>query len=298
MLQAVIRRLALVALAGGLLSTSSSALAANSSLSVTVYNPGTRSIFPVSSEIVTGPRHAILIDAQFQLNDARKLVQMIRATHRPLQAIYISHSDPDYYFGLQALHEAFPDARILATPQTVSAIKALKDRKLRYWGPIIGKDAPTAVIVPSPLAGDRLILDGHRILIKGLDGPTPARSYVYIPSLRLVAGGAVVFSGTHVWVADTQTVEARREWRETLHGIEALEPLQVVPGHYLGTRPPGIAAVKFTDDYLKRFDEVLPTTPTVKSLVAEMEAAYPGLPEATWLELGAKVIKGEMAWPQ
>ena len=36
-------------------------------LSVTVYNPGEKAIFPVSSSLVTGDKEAILIDAMFEL---------------------------------------------------------------------------------------------------------------------------------------------------------------------------------------------------------------------------------------
>lgn len=294
----ITRALALAAVAFGLIAGPASAAATKAPLSITVYNPGTKSIFPVSSEIVTGPRDAILIDAQFQTNDARRLVRMIRATRRHLQAIYISHSDPDYYFGLSVLHRAFPHAPILATPETVAAIRILKDRKLRYWSPIIGKNAPKTLIVPTALNGNRLMLDGRRILIEGLDGPTPARSYVYIPSLRTVAGGAVVFSGTHVWVADTQTVQARADWIATLDSILALHPLRVIPGHYLGARPDGVGAVVFTKQYLQRFDQELTKAPDAKALIGAMEAAYPGLPETDWLALGAKVVKGDMVWPQ
>ncbi|MBW4037127.1 MAG: MBL fold metallo-hydrolase [Proteobacteria bacterium] len=272
--------------------------AAAAPLSLTVYNPGTASIFPVSSEILSGPRGAILIDAQFQSNDARKLVRLIRATHRRLQAIYISHSDPDYYFGLGILHRAFPEARIVATPETVAAIRVLKNRKLRYWGPVLGKNAPKTLIVPEALKGNRLMLDGHRILIEGLNGPTPTRSYVYIPSLRTVVGGAVVFSGTHVWVADTQTLQARADWRATLRSVLALHPLRVVPGHYLGRPPKGVGAVLFTEAYLRRFDKELARAADAKALIAAMENAYPGLPKTSWLALGAKVVKGDMVWPQ
>ena len=42
-------------------------------LKLEVYNPGAKSMFPVSSEIVTGQADAVLIDAQFQRNDADAL---------------------------------------------------------------------------------------------------------------------------------------------------------------------------------------------------------------------------------
>jgi len=46
-------------------------------LTVTVYNPGEKAIFPVSSELVAGDKEAILIDAQFGVNDGKALVALL-----------------------------------------------------------------------------------------------------------------------------------------------------------------------------------------------------------------------------
>lgn len=45
---------------------------------MSVYNPSEKSIFPVSSEIISGKHEIILIDAQFQKNDAQELVNRIK----------------------------------------------------------------------------------------------------------------------------------------------------------------------------------------------------------------------------
>ncbi|GAN76127.1 metallo-beta-lactamase [Acidisphaera rubrifaciens HS-AP3] len=269
-----------------------------SSLTLDVYNPGEKSIFPVSSEIVSGDHDAVLIDAQFQRNDAEAVVARIKASGKTLTTVYVSHSDPDYYFGLDVVQAAFPHARIVASAPTVAAIKTLMQRKLAYWGPLLKDNAPRRLVLPEVLHGTRIMLEGHAIDIVGLDGPTPGRSYVYIPSLRTVVGGAVVFSGTHVWVADTPTASAREQWRATLRTIEALRPARVVPGHFLGAAPDGLGAVRFTDRYLAALERAAADTRTSADLIAAMERAYPRLPERTWLELGAKVVKGDMRWPQ
>jgi hypothetical protein len=47
-------------------------------LSMEVYNPGHNAIFPVSSEIISGKKEVVLIDAQFQKNDAQALMSKIR----------------------------------------------------------------------------------------------------------------------------------------------------------------------------------------------------------------------------
>ena len=269
-----------------------------SGLTLDVYNPGDKSIFPVSSEIVSGEHDAVLIDAQFQRNDAEAIVSEIKASGKNLTTVYISHSDPDYYFGLDVLQAAFPHAKIVASAPTVAAIKVLMQRKLAYWGPFLKENAPKRLVLPDVLHGTRIMLEGHEIDIEGLDGPTPERSYVYIPSLKTVVGGAVVFSGTHVWVADTPTPKARQQWRATLRTIEALKPVRVIPGHFLGAAPDGLGAVRFTDRYLATFETAAAETKISADLIAAMEAAYPQLPERTWLELGAKVVKGDMRWPQ
>ncbi|MET3473868.1 glyoxylase-like metal-dependent hydrolase (beta-lactamase superfamily II) [Variovorax sp. 1126] len=271
-------------------------------LRLDVYNPGAKSMFPVSSEIVTGQADAVLIDAQFQRNDAEALVQKIKATGKKLTTVYISHSDPDYYFGLDVIQAAFPDAKIVATPQTVAAIQASKDGKLAHWGPILKDNAPKALVVPQPLAGDSIELEGRKIQVVGLDGPTPERSFAWIPSLKAVVGGIPVSANIHVWVADTQTPESRLDWIKTLGRIEALHPKTVVPGHYLpnanGSAPYSLASVKFTRDYLRAFEAEAAKAKDSTALIAAMKKRYPKLQDVSSLELGAKVIKGEMKWPQ
>ncbi|HEX8956242.1 MAG TPA: MBL fold metallo-hydrolase [Burkholderiaceae bacterium] len=267
-------------------------------LQVQVYNPGEKAIFPVTSLIVSGERDAILVDAQFQRNDALALVQKIKESGKNLSTVYVSHSDPDYYFGLDVIQAAFPAAKIVATPQTVAAIKANMDGKLAYWGPILKDNAPHNLVLPQALQGDRLTLEGKAIEIEGLKGPSPERSYLWIPSLKTVAGGVVVGSGIHIWVADTQTAQSRKDWQTTLADIARLKPAVVVPGHFLGDAPKGLGAVTYTSDYLKAFDAEAAKAKDSAELVNAMKARYPQAGQAASLELSAKVIKGEMKWPQ
>jgi glyoxylase-like metal-dependent hydrolase (beta-lactamase superfamily II) len=268
----------------------------NQGLSTVVFNPGEAAMFPVSSVLVQGQKEALLIDAQFNADQARKLVETIQASGKQLTTIYISHADPDFYFGLDTLHAAFPDARILATAQTIAHIQAKKDEELKIWGPRMGDNAPKQLIVPQPLQGDSLALEGEQLQIIGLDGPTPDRSFVWIPSLKTVAGGIPVWWGAHVWMADTTTAQSHADWQATLERINALQPTTVIPGHYVGEPPAGLAAVDFTADYLRAFDEEAAKAKDSAALVTALQQRYPKLGGASWLELGAKVSKGEMPW--
>jgi glyoxylase-like metal-dependent hydrolase (beta-lactamase superfamily II) len=115
-----------------LLASASAALA--QPLSVEVYNPGESAIFPVTSTLISGEREAILIDAQFSTREAEELVERIQASGKTLTTIFISHGDPDFYFGLDTLTRAYPEAKVLATPETVAYIEKSRTPKLAYWG--------------------------------------------------------------------------------------------------------------------------------------------------------------------
>ena len=117
-------------------------LAMADNLKYEVFNPGHNSIFAVTSVIVEGDKEVMLVDSQFQRNDAETLVQKIKAIGKPLNTIYISHGDPDFYFGLEPVIQAFPNARVIATPETVQHIKGNVIAKNDYWGPIMKENAP------------------------------------------------------------------------------------------------------------------------------------------------------------
>lgn len=270
--------------------------AQQAALTTEVFNPGEQAIFAVSSVLVLGKSEVVLIDAQFSAEQARKLADKVKATGKRLTTIYISHGDPDFYFGLDSLHAAFPDARIVATAQTIAHIEATKDEKLKVWGPQLGANAPKQIIVPQPLQGDTLTVDGQELKLIGLDGPTPDRTVVWIPSIKTVAGGIPVLAGEHVWMADTQTAQSHTDWLAMLERIKALAPAVVIPGHFAGPMPQGIAAVDFTADYIRAFDEEAAKAKNSAELIAAMQQRFPGLGGLESLALSAKVAKGEMKW--
>lgn len=69
------------------------ATAAKSQLHLQTFHPGPQAMFSVSSVLIEGRHDAILVDAQFGASDARRLVDLIRASGRQLTTIYISHGD-------------------------------------------------------------------------------------------------------------------------------------------------------------------------------------------------------------
>lgn len=262
-------------------------------LQLNVYNPQEKGIFPVSSTLVSGPKEAILFDAQFSTKDGEQLVQMIRASGKTLKAIVITSGDPDFYFGLQPIVNAFPQVKVLATPQVVDHIRATKEAKLQFWGPQMKDGAPTSLTVPQATTQTQFTVDGEPLELRHSNDYA---AYIWIPANRAIIGGTGVASGIHVWTADTQSEEQRSAWRNVLSEMQSLQPTQVVPGHYIGERPTGDKAIRFTQDYLQSFEQVLGAKKGSDYVIKTMTAAWPGLADASSLELSAKVNSGEMKW--
>jgi glyoxylase-like metal-dependent hydrolase (beta-lactamase superfamily II) len=284
-----------LALSFALLVSSSLALAA-APLKVTVYNPGADAMFPVSSVLVTGRKDAILVDAQFGVTQADKVVEAIRRSGKHLTTVYISHGDPDYYFGLERIKTAFPDVRVVATPQTVAHIQQTMAGKLAFWGPKLGADAPKTLVLPEVLEGDTLKLEGQALKVVGLDGEQPDRTFVWIPSIKAVVGGVVLFNNLHVWMADTQSAQSHADWLATLDTIAALKPRIVVPGHFMPGPASPVQAVSFTANYIRAFDAQTAAAKDSGELIAAMKKLYPDAGQEGGLEVSAKVAKGEMKW--
>lgn len=262
-------------------------------LTLDTYNPQDKGIFAVSSTIVSGPEEAVLFDAQFSVKDGEALVEKIRRSGKRLNKIVITSGDPDFYFGLQPLVKAFPNAKVVATQQVVDHINATKDAKLAFWGPQMKDGAPTQLIVPQVLASNTFMLDGEKIEIEQADDYA---AYVWIPSAKAILGGTGVSWGIHVWTADTQTPASRQQWQKTLSDMAAHKPERVIPGHYLGTPPAGTGAITFTRDYLVQFEQALADHKDSAGVISAMKKQWPTLSEESSMSLSAKVNTGEMKW--
>jgi glyoxylase-like metal-dependent hydrolase (beta-lactamase superfamily II) len=248
--------------------------------------------------LIQGDTEAVLIDGGFTLPDGRAMAEEIKAAGKALTTIYISQSDPDFYFSLRPIVEAFPEARVIAASETVAAINANVAKKVETWGPQLGENGPATVaevIIPDADDSTTLTVDGHAIEIVPANG-LENRRYLWVEDLQAVFGGVMVFSGTHVWTADTPTKEQRAAWIANLDAIIARNPQVVVPGHMTPDAPMGLAAVEFTKDYLLAIEEELATAENSEELHAAMTARYPVLGMTVALDVGSKVLTGEMEW--
>jgi glyoxylase-like metal-dependent hydrolase (beta-lactamase superfamily II) len=248
--------------------------------------------------LITGATEAVLIDGGFTYPDGRALAEAIAATGKRLTRIYISQSDPDYYFSLGPIKAAFPDARVIAAAATVTAIRGSVEKKLAVWGPQLKENGPQSladVVIPEVFDGKTLTVDGETIEIVDAEG-LPNRRYLWVPSLQAVFGGVLIFSGVHVWTADTKGAEQRAAWLATLDTIAARKPSVVVAGHMTPTAAADVSAIEHTKAWLLAFEEELAKATDSTALNTAMKARFPGLGMEVAIDIGAKVATGEMKW--
>jgi glyoxylase-like metal-dependent hydrolase (beta-lactamase superfamily II) len=264
-------------------------------LKLQVYNASETS-FGVASVIISGESEAALIDAQFTLADAEKVAQQVKKSGKKLTVIYVSHGDPDFYFGMEVFKKYFPEVTAYASAVTIGHIKATAQKKLEVWGERLGKAITSNAVLPQILKTSELTIEGEHLEIIKVDA-APERAFVWIPSIKAVVGGINVFGTTfHAWMADAQTPEARDTWLSVLSKIESLQPEIVVPAHAKSDSFFDIKAVQHTREYVKFYGEALSRSKTSAELIGEMKKKYPDLTFEAALQLGAKVNTGEMKW--
>ncbi|MVT08207.1 MBL fold metallo-hydrolase [Chitinophaga tropicalis] len=264
-------------------------------LALKVYNASENS-FGVASVIVYGKQGAVLIDAQFTLADAEIVAQEIKSSGKKLTTIYVSHGDPDFYFGLEIFKKYFPEVTAYASPATVEHIKATAQKKLEVWGERLGKNITSNAILPQILKGNSIELEGQQLEIIGLQ-EFPSKTFVWIPSTKTVVGGINVFGNTfHLWMADAQSTEARKSWISVLDKIESLHPAVVIPAHAKEDAAFDLTSVRHTREYILFYEEALKTNRTSEELIKTLKEKYPAATFETALQIGAKVNTGEMKW--
>lgn len=244
--------------------------------------------FLVNSTLVTGQRDAVLIDAAFTRADAQRIVDTIRASGKNLTTVYVTHDHPDHYFGLEVIKQAFPNARFVTLPGSLAAIERTWKAKVDQWGAIYHDAITSAPVLPTALDNDTIPLEGQKLLIVGpVQGDDDQNSFVWIPSLRAVVAGDIVYSGVYVWTAETDPA-ARRQWAATLDRIAALKPQVVVPGHQQPAQGTTPASVAFTKEYLAAFDQALAGSASPEQLQQTVKGKYPALALDIILKIGTE----------
>jgi glyoxylase-like metal-dependent hydrolase (beta-lactamase superfamily II) len=250
---------------------------AQSRLTLSVHTGRGANGYDVNSTMISGEKDMLLIDPQFTLSEAHKLAAKILESKKNLAVIYVTHAHPDHLFGLAVLKQAFPNAKILALPATVNSAKTGWPARQRVWVNTYGNNIPGPdPVLPEELTAPYLTLEGEQFPVTGpVAGSDGAgNSYVFVPSLKAVITGDIVFD--HVYFGVTRD-KAREDWNKTIDQILALKPEIVVPGHEGPGAKHDVSAIAFMKKYMADWDVNVSKSKTAAEMRENVLKQYPGL---------------------
>ena len=227
--------------------------------------------------MISGEKDMLLIDPQFTLSEAHKLAAEILESKKNLATIYVTHPHPDHLFGLAVLKQAFPNAKIVALPATVSGARTGWPARQRVWVATYGNNIPGPdPVLPDELTVPYLTLEGEQFPVTGpVAGSDGAgNSYVFVPSLKAVITGDIVFD--HVYFGVTRD-KAREDWNKTIDQILALQPAIIVPGHEGPGAKHDVSAIAFMKKYMADWDVNFAKSKNAAEMRENVLKQYPGL---------------------
>jgi glyoxylase-like metal-dependent hydrolase (beta-lactamase superfamily II) len=232
---------------------------------------------PTTATLVIGPTEAVLVDTQYMETDVAELARRITKSGRRLTAIYVTHAHADHYFGLERLLDQFPTARPVALPAVAADIDAGHEDSRAQWAERFGGEALDNTVVPEPLEGGTVTVDGELLRAVNVGQADIANNtVVHIPSLDAVIAGDVIYNGINPFLAASGPDEWR-SWIASVAKVAALQPRIVIAGHKRPELPDDDlrASLDATRDYIHDFIEELELSGDSRDLVARMQRRYP-----------------------
>ncbi|MGA8768676.1 MAG: MBL fold metallo-hydrolase [Candidatus Acidiferrales bacterium] len=179
--------------------------------------------------LIKGGDEAVLVDNCLIQSDAQKLVKMIQSSRRELTTVLITHAHPDHYFGLAAIREAFPRARIYARKEVIDGMREFR-AKIVHWQEMYRGELPADLPLPEPLTGDSLQLEGH--VIRFIDlfmVETVHATAFYLPAQKAFIAGDLVYAQAQHYMSDVNDPDT---WMAALEGVRNVGPIEkLFPGH-------------------------------------------------------------------
>jgi glyoxylase-like metal-dependent hydrolase (beta-lactamase superfamily II) len=244
---------------------------------------------PCASTLVTGETEAVLTDTGHIKSEVRALGDMIEQTGKRLTTIYVTHGHLDHFLGTGQLMRRFPDARPVATAAVVADIEASVAEQEKQWQRRFGDDVDKTAVIPEPLEGNVIDLEGQELrVIEVAQGDIAPSTVIHIPSIDTVIGGDVVYNRIHMMLALTGPAEWQK-WIDSIDLVESLGATTIIAGH---KQPDASdqdleAILDGSRGYIRDFRDAVAAASTAEQVIETMKAKYPDYGNLTTLEFSA-----------
>jgi glyoxylase-like metal-dependent hydrolase (beta-lactamase superfamily II) len=230
---------------------------------------------PTTSTLIFGARDAVLVDPLMTVREAAALADWVALHDRDLTTIYITHGHGDHYLGLPIVLDRFPQARVVATPETARHMQhdsQQLDNMLRARFP--GQIADT-IPLPEPLDSPQIQLEDSVIeIIKTGHTDSLDTTSLHVPDLGLIVSGDVAYNRCHMYVGAT-SADSRAEWIAALDRLAELNPVSVVCGHKDPTQGNPPTALAESRGYIEYYGQLRQAALPDQELFDAMVNRYP-----------------------
>jgi glyoxylase-like metal-dependent hydrolase (beta-lactamase superfamily II) len=122
---------------------------------------------------------------------------------------------------------------------------------------------------------DVFTVEGHecRIIEVG-HSDTHDTTVLYVPDLRLVVAGDVVYGDVHQFFGEANTTAKRAEWLRALDTTESLDPHIVIARHKRPGGVDGVFNVQTTREYIMSFEGAVKETSGPMELYTKMQSLF------------------------
>ena len=248
--------------------------------------PGIRETFfqAMASTLIYGVRDAVLVDTFMTVKQAGSLADWVASKNKHLTTIYITHGHGDHWFGVGTLLERFPNAKVVATPDTVKVMRqnASPQALDGAWKRGFPGQIPEKLVIAEELKRNVLDLEGRELIAVELGHTdTEHTTCLHVPSIGLVVAGDAAYNDVHLYLAESDA-QKRREWIAALDKIESLKPRAVVGSHKRPGNDDDPRIIDETRQYIRDFDRLTATTKTAQELYDKMLEIYPNRVNPGW----------------
>jgi glyoxylase-like metal-dependent hydrolase (beta-lactamase superfamily II) len=238
----------------------------------------------MASTLIYGNKDAVLVDAYMTTKQANTLADWVASKGKNLTTIYITHGHGDHWFGVGTLLDRFPNAKVVATPNTVKVMRqnASPEALDGAWKPGFPGQIPDQLVIAEELKGNVIDLEGNALVVVELGHTdTEHTTCLHVPSIGLVVAGDAAYNDVHLYLAESNA-EKRQEWIAALDKIESLKPRAVVASHKRPENDDNPRIIEETRQYIRDFDGLVEKTKTAQELYDKMLELYPNRINPGW----------------